>query len=443
MENELPKGWVETTLGEIAIWGSGGTPKRSEKKYYGGKIPWVKTGDLNNGLILEASEFITELGLKNSSAKLFPKGSIGIAMYGATIGKTAIFGIEASTNQACAVAQVHNGVDNLFLHSYLKSQKQNFIDKGKGGAQPNISQTVIKKHPFPLPPLLEQKRIVAKLDTLFAHLEKLQAELDRIPQLLKDFRQSVLTQAVTGKLTEEESGKWALKKISDISIIVTKGASPKWQGISYVGDYNKESILFITSENVDRFEIIEEKFKYVERKFNDKQKRSILSFGDVLTNIVGGSIGRTTVWKLEYDANINQAVCLIRPKNNCCLSDYLAIFLNSTLGLAALFSNVVDVARANVSLGTIKKTSLLLPPLQEQTEIVRQVEHLFSIADRIEAQYEELKDKIDVLPQAILAKAFRGELVEQLPTDGDARELLKEIQALKASMKKTTRGKRK
>lgn len=203
MEKDLPEGWELTTLEKIAFWGSGGTPSRGDSSYYGGDIPWIKTGDLNDSIIFEVNEYLSEKGLKNSSAKIFPKGSVGIAMYGATIGKTSLFGIDAATNQACAVAQVHEGVSNIFLHYYLKSQKENFIDKGKGGAQPNISQGVIKLHPFPLPPLAEQKRIVAKLDAAFGLLDRMKERLARIPELLKNFRQAVLTQAVTGKLTEE------------------------------------------------------------------------------------------------------------------------------------------------------------------------------------------------------------------------------------------------
>lgn len=149
---ELPKGWILVKLGDVAKWSSGGTPSRTKKEYYGGDIPWFKTGELKGGILVSAEENITELGIKKSSAKLFPKGAIAIAMYGATIGKTAVFGIEGATNQACAVAVAHPCLNNNYLHYYLKSEKQNFIDKGKGGAQPNISQTVIKQHPIPLPP---------------------------------------------------------------------------------------------------------------------------------------------------------------------------------------------------------------------------------------------------------------------------------------------------
>lgn len=191
--NELPENWIETTLGEIALWGSGGTPNRNKSEYYGGNIPWFKTGELNEGIVTEAEEYLTEEGLKNSSAKIFPKGSIMIAMYGATIGKCAILGVDGSTNQACAVAQPKKEIEPLYLFHYLRSQKQNFIDKGKGGAQPNISQSVIKEHPFPLPPLPEQKRIVAKLDNLFAHLDSISNRFEIIKKITEQFVTLCLT----------------------------------------------------------------------------------------------------------------------------------------------------------------------------------------------------------------------------------------------------------
>ncbi|WP_296645259.1 restriction endonuclease subunit S [Roseinatronobacter sp.] len=108
---DLPKGWALTTLGNLADWGSGGTPSRSNSGYFGGNIPWIKTGELGPMFIHDAEEFITEKGLSQSSAKVFPMGSVGIAMYGATIGKVSIWGIDAATNQACAVARPLFDVD--------------------------------------------------------------------------------------------------------------------------------------------------------------------------------------------------------------------------------------------------------------------------------------------------------------------------------------------
>ncbi|MGB2336403.1 MAG: restriction endonuclease subunit S, partial [Alcanivorax sp.] len=199
-----PESWRVTSLGEVAEWGSGGTPSRKVASYYNGDIPWVKTGDLGPKLLLEASEFITEEGLKNSSAKYFPKNSVAIAMYGATIGKTSILGLDATTNQACAVGIPLEGLTtSTFLYYLLRNEKDNFIAKGKGGAQPNISQSLIKQHEMALPSLAEQKAIAEKLDTLLAQVESTKARLECIPKILKRFRQSVLAAAVSGKLTEE------------------------------------------------------------------------------------------------------------------------------------------------------------------------------------------------------------------------------------------------
>ena len=175
-ENEqpykVPGNWCWTRMKNIAQWGSGGTPSRKISEYYNGNIPWVKTGELNNDYVFETEEHITQNAILHSSAKLFPVNAVVIAMYGATIGKVGILGVEATTNQACAC-----GVSNLlanykYLFYYAISQKDNFINKGKGGAQPNISQEIIKSHEFPLPPLPEQQRIVDRIESLFAKLDE-------------------------------------------------------------------------------------------------------------------------------------------------------------------------------------------------------------------------------------------------------------------------------
>src|SRR5690606_29251582 len=130
-------------------------------------------------------------------------GSIAIAMYGATIGKTSILGIDATTNQACGVVTPdENLIDRIFLYYLLRNEKDSFIAKGKGGAQPNISQEIIKSHEVRLPPLAEQKQIAAKLDELLAQVDTIKARLDAIPKILKRFRNSVLAAAVSGRLTE-------------------------------------------------------------------------------------------------------------------------------------------------------------------------------------------------------------------------------------------------
>ena len=173
---KLPNGWCETLLGNIGTWQSGATPSRLRKEYYGGSIPWLKTGDLNDGIVQSIPECITERALEETSVKLNPAGSILIAMYGATIGRIGILSKPATTNQACC-ACVDYLPEKKFLFYFLLANRENFIAMGGGGAQPNISKEKIIHTHIPLPPQQEQHRIVAKIEELFTQLDKIEASL--------------------------------------------------------------------------------------------------------------------------------------------------------------------------------------------------------------------------------------------------------------------------
>ncbi|MQW23285.1 restriction endonuclease subunit S [Lactococcus sp. dk322] len=161
---KLPKTWSLTTLGNIGTWISGATPKKARKDYYqNGSIPWLKTGDLNDGYIHEIPDFITELALVETSVKIIPRNTVVIAMYGATIGKLGITTFETTSNQACCACLNVSEVDKNFLFYYLLSYRKQFIDSAFGGAQPNISKEKIVITPFVLPPVREQLRIIGSL----------------------------------------------------------------------------------------------------------------------------------------------------------------------------------------------------------------------------------------------------------------------------------------
>ena len=170
---DIPESWKWVRLGNCGSWGSGATPSRTNSEYYGGTVPWLKTGDLNDGTITEIPEYITELALEKTSVRLNPIGSVLMAMYGATIGKLGILGIEATTNQACCACIPYEGVYNKFLFYFLMASRTAFIKLGEGGAQPNISKEKIVNALIPLPPLAEQKRIVEKLEQLLPLCERL------------------------------------------------------------------------------------------------------------------------------------------------------------------------------------------------------------------------------------------------------------------------------
>ena len=204
MPFEVPKGWVWTTLGYIGVWQAGGTPSRSNKSYYGGNIPWLKTGDLNDGLITNIPESITEEAVANSSAKINPTGSVLIAMYGATIGKLGILTFPATTNQACCACVEYFAITQYYLFYFLLSHRDMFIEKGGGGAQPNISKEIIVNTAIPLPPLAEQERIVTEIERWLTLIDQIEQDESDLQRVIKQTKSKILDLAIHGKLVPQD-----------------------------------------------------------------------------------------------------------------------------------------------------------------------------------------------------------------------------------------------
>lgn len=201
---EIPENWVWTTLGNIGQWQSGATPSRLCKEYYGGTIPWLKTGDLNDGYIYDIPEYITEKALAETSVKLNPVGSILIAMYGATIGKVGMLTFPATTNQACCACVDYSGIEQKYLFYFLVSHKEEFIMQGGGGAQPNISKEKIVETLIPIPPRPEQVRIVNIIENWFAIIDKIEQEQVDLTCAIKQTKSKILDIAIHGKLVPQD-----------------------------------------------------------------------------------------------------------------------------------------------------------------------------------------------------------------------------------------------
>jgi len=318
--------------------------------------------------------------------------------------------------------------DKMYAYYIMRA-----IDKSEvitGTAQPQITIQLLKNVLFPLPPLPEQKRIVTKLDTLFEHLENTKTRLEKVPTLLKNFRQAVLTQAVTGKLTEELN--WSTDIIENLTEKVGSGSTPKGGNAAY----HSEGIPLVRSMNIHFNGIKYDGLAFI----NDQQAHDLRSSeifeNDVLLNITGASIGRVCLAEDEIvGGRVNQHVSIIRA-NQRINPKYLNMYMASSI-----VQNIINDENYGVTRQALTKQQLLnievsFPSIEEQAKIVRRIESLFAKADAIEAKYKLLKEKIDNLPQTILSKAFKGELVEQLESDGDARELLEEIKKLKLKDKK-------
>ena len=166
---EIPANWAWARMGQIGDWGAGSTPQRGNANYYNGNILWLKTGELNNGIVYDTEEKITQKAFQDCSLRMNKIGDVLIAMYGATIGKLAIVGEDLTTNQACCGCTPYL-IYNWYLFYFLMASRDSFIKKGEGGAQPNISRVKLVEHLIPLPPLKEQHRIVAQIEKLFEQL---------------------------------------------------------------------------------------------------------------------------------------------------------------------------------------------------------------------------------------------------------------------------------
>lgn len=308
-----------------------------------------------------------------------------------------------------------------------------------GGLQEAFTGTTIKhltreslsRYEISLPPQNEQKRLAAKLGALLTRVDACRERLGRVPLIIKQFRQSILATAMLGQLTKASRPNnyenWKKVKLSDLAELITKGSSPKWQGFSY----QNSGTLFVTSENVREMKIDISEAKYVDSSFDSVQRRSKLQRGDLLTNIVGASIGRTAIYDFDLPANINQAVCVIRLKKGV-NNRFVMYAMNSLSVLEHMHGEKVDVARANLSLQDIGDIPLMIPKPDEQDEIVRRIEILLSCADRLEEKYKAAHIRVEQLTPALLSKAFSGELVPQEPKDEPASVLLKRIRASRA-----------
>ncbi|MDC1604730.1 restriction endonuclease subunit S [Phocaeicola vulgatus] len=403
---EVPSNWVWTTLGSIGTWQAGGTPSRSNKSYYGGNIPWLKTGDLNDGLITNIPESITEEAVANSPAKINPTGSVLIAMYGATIGKLGMLTFPATTNQACCACIEYWGITQLFLFYFLLSHRDTFIAKGGGGAQPNISKEIIVNTTIPLPPLAEQERIVIEIEHWFALIDEIEQGKSDLQAVIKQAKSKILDLAIHGKLVpqdpNDEPASELLKRINPkAKITCDNGHSKKlpkgwiWTILGSVGiwqaggtpsrsnkSYFGGNIPWLKTGDLNDGYISEIPESITEEAVANSSAK-INPIGSVLIAMYGATIGKLGI--LTFPASTNQACCAC-IKYFAITRSYLFYFLLSHR--EAFIANGGGGAQPNISKEIIVNTVIPLPPLAEQQRIVAKIEELFSVLDNIQNALE-------------------------------------------------------
>lgn len=421
---KLPENWCWTKLANVIDLISGRDASLSECNDKGVGIPYI-LGASN----LEGNSYTIERWIEKPQV-VSKIGDILLSVKG-TIGKLYIQQEEEiNISRQIMAIRPQNAVNRTLMYYFLQSVCDELREAGNG-LIPGISRSDILEKSFPLAPLAEQQRIIDRIESLFAKLDEAKEKAQTVLESFETRKAAILHKAFTGELTAKwrkehgmEMESWDSTSIGTITTLITKGASPRWQGIEYTDD--KSQTLFVTSENVREGFLDLSKEKYLSNSINEIQKRSILKYGDVLVNIVGASIGRAAIFNLNQLANTNQAVCIVRLGDKAD-NRFICYFLNSPTAQSYYVSNKVETARANVSLTNISEMPLELPTIVEQAEIVRILDDLFTKEQQAKEAAEAVLEKIDLMKKAILARAFRGELGTNDSNDESAVELLKKI----------------
>lgn len=419
-------------LDEVADTTSGGTPKRGTASYYGGDIPWIKSGELNDGLITEAEESITQEALEKSSAKIYPKGTVVIALYGATVGKTGILGFDAASNQAvCSVTPKNGKVSRDFLFWFLRNKRQDFLADSFGGAQPNISQKILRETKIPLPPLeiqdklclffeaverrqqgdksidlpelpppiAEQRRIVARIEELAAKIEEARGLRESVIE-----KASLLTKAslddVFGKYLD--SPEWSLIDLNSVTEIARGKFThrPRNDPRFYGGKIPFIQIGDISGSN-----------RYIQnftQTLNDEGLKisRLFPIGTVVIAITGATVGATGI--LTFESSFPDSIVGIFPQEELVISEFIYWSLEFFKQIA--LDEAKQTTQPNINLKILNKLKIPLPPIAVQKDIVSYLDDIRLKVDQVTQLRENTLEEFDALLPAILDKAFKGEL---------------------------------
>ena len=391
MKNNVPSNWSIKNISEIANTSSGGTPSRSNIQFYtNGIYPWVKTGELGNKYLYDAEEYITEDAINNSSAKLIEKNSVIMAMYGATIGKMSINKVEVTTNQACCSISCNKNIYNYeFLYYILSLQKENIIKLGAGGAQPNISQEIIKRYKILCPPLEEQDKIAEILSTWDLAIEKQEQLIEK----KKEFKKGLMQMLLSGEVRFKEfNDKWKIKEIGN-----------------YIEEYKEKSTISnqypVLTSSRNGIVLQKDYFKDNQVTTNDNIGYNIIPKGYITFRT--RSDDGTFVFNQNKIIDMG-IVSYFYPvfKFNEEINTYFAItWLNSCID-KQIRREIVGTSQLVLSLNKLKKFKINLPSIKEQNKIA---EVLISVDEEIELLEKEL-EAIKLQKKGLMQRLLTGEV---------------------------------
>ena len=387
---KIPNSWAWVKLGDICEISSGGTPSRNEAQFWeNGTIPWLKIADIKDDYVNSSSEFITQKGLENSSAKIFKKGTLLFTIF-ATLGEVAILNIDASTNQAIVgLTPKKDNYITKFIFFALKNIKNSVNLIGRGATQKNINQTILKNFYIPLPPLDEQERIVKKIDELFSQIDILDKHKESLLKNIKHTKARILDLALQGKLVENSRipndlnsripsdfnppfkipNSWAWVKLGDICEI-SSGGTPSRNEAQF---WENGTIPWLKIADI-KDDYVNSSSEFITQKGLENSSAKIFKKGTLLFTIFA-TLGEVAI--LNIDASTNQAIVGLTPKKDNYITKFIFFALKNIKNSVNLIGR--GATQKNINQTILKNFYIPLPPLDEQERIVKKIDELFEI----------------------------------------------------------------
>jgi type I restriction enzyme S subunit len=394
------------TIKQIANTQSGGTPSRKVKDYYNGDIPWVKSGELRENIITETEEKITQTAIDKSSAKLLPINTLLVAMYGANVGRVAILGIEAATNQAiCAIQPKDDLLSTEYLYYYFIYYKNQLLDKAFGGAQKNISQQVIKNLEIPFPTIQQQKQIVSKIKECFILLDKSEEKLRQAEEKLDKVMDSAIVKYIE---VEGINKKWDLKYIKDICEI-----NPSKTEIKELPLDTKVAFVQMSSVSDKTGTIETQEIRTLEevKKGYTYFKKGDIIFAKITPCMENGKTSLTDNLKTAYGFGSTE-FHVLRVDENKVIPEYLYIILRSQRFRKLAMTNMTGTAgQKRLPKDYLAEYKIYVPSIEEQQHIVTRLHKIEAERTKYNFIYGKSLNRLSYLRQSILKKAFEGKLI--------------------------------
>jgi type I restriction enzyme S subunit len=381
--------WSYKKLSELADVSSGGTPKRSNKEFWGGDIPWYSSGELNDFNTIPPKEHITESGLTSSNAKLFPRGSLLIGMYDTAALKMSLLDREGTFNQAIAGVKPNKNINLSFILYAINSMKPELLKLRRGVRQKNLNQGMIKDILIPDIPLIEQERIVALLDTVFADLEQTRAKTE---QNLKNSRE--LFDSYLQQVFSQKGDGWVERSLSEVSNL-SMGQSPK--GSSYNSE--GEGVPLINGP----VEFGPSAFsKTIKSKYTTEPSK-MCKKGDLILCVRGSTTGRMNI--AGFDACIGRGVASISSEK---YQEWLNHYIN--FNRSTIYSMGTGATFPNVSRAMLAGFKVVIPPVEIMPKVIKEIKFMKGEIEKVADIYTSKILALDELKKSILQKAFSGEL---------------------------------